>query len=125
MKRSLALWMLIAAFVLVFGYFGIDKFLNPLLWTGFLPVWMNGLLNQPLNVWIKVIGAMEIGLAVLLLIPHWRVRQVAGILIALHLVSVLAQVGWNDIGARDLALLLASIAMVCLIENPADRKMAS
>ncbi len=117
--------MLIAAFVLVFGCFGIDKFLNPLLWMGFLPVWMNGLLNQPLDVWIKIIGTMEIALAVLLLIPYWRVRQVAGILIALHLVAVLAQVGWNDIGVRDLGLLLASTAMVRLIENPADRKMAS
>lgn len=114
-RPAIAKYILLTAFVLVFGFFGYDKFENPLLWVGFLPRWMDGLLGLDKNAWIKIIGGFEILLAAWLLIPMRRVRQIAVLLIIGHLIAVLTQVGWNDIGVRDVGLLLASVALLMLL----------
>jgi hypothetical protein len=117
------LWILLAAFVFVFGYFGIDKFVTPVLWMGFLPAWMDGLLGMPKETWIAVVGAAEIVMAVMLLIPHSLVRRIGAGLIILHLITVVIQVGWNDIGVRDIGLLLSAAAMYLLIPTPASSRL--
>jgi hypothetical protein len=117
MNRNYSVWLLLAAFILVFGYFGIDKFVHPLLWTGYLPLWMHGLLGMDKNIWIKIVGASEIGMALLLLIPHIYARLAGTILVILHLAAVLVQVGWNDIGVRDIGLMLAAGALLVLLWN--------
>ena len=114
-KQHFARYALIAALVLVFGFFGIDKFLNPLLWIGWIPTWMEGLLGFTRETWLQIIAALEILLAAWLLIPIRRARQIAVVLMALHLVAVLTQTGWNDVGARDTGLLLASVALFLLL----------
>ena len=116
MQRNLiAQFLLTAALVLVFGYFGIDKFVHPELWLGWIPLWMDNVLGLPREMWLKVIGASEAFFALLLLIPLRRVRMTGAILIALHLVAILTQVGWNDIAVRDLGLLLASLSLLFLL----------
>lgn len=115
MERKLSLWFLIAAFVFVFGWFGIDKLRNPLLWTGFLPLWIDGFFGISVDVWIVVIGFIEIFLAALLLIPVRRIRQLGTLLVVLHLAGVVWQVGWNDIGVRDIGLLISALALLVLI----------
>jgi uncharacterized membrane protein len=117
MNRNYSVWLLLAAFILVFGYFGIDKFVHPLLWTGYLPLWMHGLLGMDKNIWIKIVGASEIGMALLLLIPHIYARLAGTIFVILHLAAVLVQVGWNDIGVRDIGLMLAAGALLVLLWN--------
>ncbi len=106
---------------MVFGYFGIDKFLNPVLWTGFLPLWMDGALGMPKEIWILVVGATEILMALMLLIPVSAIRHLGAGLMVLHLIAVLQQVGWNDIGARDTALMLAAAALFLLIPPSTKR----
>jgi hypothetical protein len=49
------------------------------------------------------------------LIPVRLVRQIGAIMIALHLVAILTQVGWNDIAVRDIGLLLSALALLALI----------
>lgn len=116
MQRSaLAQWLLIAALVIVFGWFGIDKFLSPGLWIGWIPAWMEGLMGLPRETWLKIIGTSEMLFAVLLLIPQRRIRQAAALLIALHLIAVISQTGWNDIGVRDIGLLLSSLSLLALL----------
>ncbi len=115
MHRNYPTWILIAASVLVFGWFGIDKFLNPVLWTGFLPVWMDGLLGMGKNTWILIVGAAEIALALALLVPHRLIRLLATAGVIGHLLMVLVQVGWNDIGVRDIGLLLGAVALFLLL----------
>ena len=114
-RKHLAKYILIAALVIVFGWFGLDKLRNPILWTGFLPLWMDGLFQVGKDSWIIVVGVVEMLFALLLLIPVRRVRQVAALLMALHLVAVLIQVGWNDIGVRDSGLLFSSVALLTLL----------
>ncbi len=106
---------LTASLVLVFGYFGIDKFLNPTIWIGWIPAWMDGLLGLSVYTWLNIIGVTELLLAFLLVIPVRRVRQAGVILICLHLIGILTQVGWNDIGVRDLGLLGAALGLLFLI----------
>jgi len=114
-RNDIARGLLIAALAFVFGAFGIWKFASPILWIGWIPLWMEGLLGLTRDTWLQVIGAIEIILAVLLLIPHRRLRQIAAILMALHLVAVLTQTGWNDITVRDTALLLSTFALLLLL----------
>lgn len=114
-RKRLPEYFLTAALVFVFAWFGIDKFTHPSIWTGFLPAWMDGLAGMPASTWILIIGAQELLFAVMLLVPVRRVRQLGALLIALHLVGVVAQVGWNDIGVRDIGLLLSSLALLTLL----------
>ncbi len=114
-RKGLTTLFLTAGLVIVFGWFGIDKFRNAFLWVGFLPAWMDGFAGVSKDVWIIVIGTIELLLALLLLVPVRRVRQTAALLMALHLVGILWQVGWNDIGVRDLGLLFSSLALLCLL----------
>ncbi len=106
--------LLTTALVLVFLYFGIDKFLHPTIWLGFMPLWMDNLLGIGIDTWLGIIGAMEILFGLLLLFPIKKVRQMGCILIAMHLVGIVTIVGWNDIGVRDTGLLLAALALLFL-----------
>ena len=114
-RKDLALMFLIGGLAFVFGWFGIDKFVHPTIWTGFLPTWMDGFLGYSKLFWIAVIGASEILFALMILIPVRIVRQAGAAFIALHLVGVLWQVGWNDIAVRDIGLLLSSGALLALL----------
>lgn len=114
MNHTYARGLLTASMVLVFLYFGIDKFVHPVLWMGWIPLWMDGLLGIPVATWLMIIGATEILLALFVLFPIRKVRQIGCILIALHLVAIITQVGWNDIGVRDMGILLAALALLFL-----------
>ena len=114
-RKGLAIILLLSGLALVFGWFGIDKFRNTFMWVGFLPSWMDGFLGYSKDIWIAVIGAIEILLAVMIVIPVRRVRQTGASLMALHLLGILTQVGWNDIAVRDIGLLMSSVALLMLL----------
>ncbi len=114
-RKGFANGLLTVGVVFVFGYFGIDKFVHPQLWIGWLPDWMSGLLGFSLNGWLSIIGFLEILFALMLLIPVRAIRQAGAVLCALHLVGVLTQTGWNDIAVRDIGLLLMCLGLFALI----------
>ncbi len=114
-RPNSAKWLLILGLVFVFGYFGFDKFLHPLVWIGWLPLWMDNLGGLPSAAWLKLIAASELLFAILLLIPVKRVQQTAAILIILHLLGILTQVGWNDIAVRDIGIMVSAIALLALL----------
>lgn len=114
-RNNLAIGLLTTALVLVFGYFGIDKFLHPILWIQWIPAWMDGLLNIPKETWLTIIGCIEIFLALLLLIPNRTVRKLGVFLMILELLGILTQVGINDIGIRDAAILLSALSLAALL----------
>ena len=115
MKAVFARWILIASLVFVFLYFGIDKFVHPILWVGFLPLWMNGMMGIENDAWIIIIGVLEVVLALLLIIPVSIIRKIGTILIALHLLGIIWQVGWNDVAVRDIGLMLSAVALFFLL----------
>ena len=99
----------------VFGYFGADKFVHPEFWLGWIPLWMEGLLTFSRTGWLMIIGFTEILFALMILIPVRTIRQIGTVLIALHLVAILTQTGWNDIAVRDIGLLFMTLGLFALI----------
>ncbi|UPA22206.1 hypothetical protein K8942_04065 [Candidatus Peribacteria bacterium] len=114
-RPNSAKWLLIISLVFVFGYFGIDKFINPLTWLGWLPAWMDGLGGLPKDSWLKLVAILEILFAILLLIPVKTVQKIGVILITLHMLGILTQVGWNDIAVRDIGIMMSGIALLALL----------
>ncbi len=111
---KLAKYSLVIALAFVFLVFGIGKFTTPLAWIGFLPAWMDGLMGFSKNIWLQIIAVSEIAMAILITIPNHYVRKTGAVLIVLHLLAVLWQVGWNDIAVRDTGLLLSGIGLFFL-----------
>lgn len=116
-RANTARTILIFGLSFVFLYFGIDKFVHAFLWIGWIPAWMDGLLGLPSSLWLSIIGIGEIILGLALLMPKRIIRQTASILMAIHLIGILTQVGWNDVGARDIGLLLMSISVWFLLSS--------
>ncbi len=114
-RNSVAKWLLILGLVFVFGDFGIDKFLHPIFWIGWLPSWMDGLAGLPKDGWLKIIGALEILFSIFLLIPVRKLQQTGAILMILHLIGILTQVGWNDVAVRDIGIMVSAIALLALL----------
>lgn len=114
-RQNIVKWLLIAALVFVFGDFGIDKFMHPDNWIGWLPVWMDGLGGLPKNSWLEIIGALEVLFALMILIPVRAVQKTGVILMILHLVAVLTQTGWNDVAVRDIGLMISAIALLAAL----------
>ena len=114
-RIRLATWILSVGLAVVFAWFGIDKFLTPAAWLGWIPTWMDGLLGMPVDVWLKIIGVSEILFAVMLLVPVRNVRRAGAVLIAVQLLGILPIAGFNDVGLRDFAMMMSAIALAVLL----------
>ena len=114
-RNAVAKAILTFELVLIFGYFGIDKFVHPLNWIGWIPLWMDGLMGMPKQTWLMIIGTQETLSAILILIPMRRVRQFACLFIVAQMAVILTQVGVNEMGARDFGILLSSLALFLLL----------
>ncbi len=114
-RASTAKWTLIAGLAFVFGYFGIDKFLHPTVWVGWIPAFMDGLLGMDKFLWLKIIGVTEIVIAVCLMLPVRLAQQIAIIVGMVQLVTIIWIGGWNDIAVRDSGLLCSLIALFYLL----------
>ena len=112
---TLARWSLMFGLAFVFLYFGIDKLLHPLLWIGWIPGWMDGLLGMGKAPWLQIIGVAEIVIAVGIVVPVRIVQQIAVIGAAVQLVAILIVGGWNDIAVRDTGLLCMATALFYLL----------
>ena len=64
-RNALAKAILIFELALIFGYFGIDKFVHPLNWIGWIPLWMDGLFGMAViltQVGVNEMGARDFGI---------------------------------------------------------------
>ena len=104
-----------AAFVLL--YFGIEKFLHPDLWIGWMPGWMDGLMGLSNKVWMNITGVTEIIIGIMMLVPKRHVQKTGALFASLHLVAILTQIGWNEIAVRDAGLLCMTMALWCLTDK--------
>ncbi len=94
---------------LVFLWFGLSQLIAPDSWTSWLP---DIAFHLPLTpaILIMLNGLFEICAGTLLLVG-FRTRLCAGIL-AIHLMGIIASVGYNDIGIRDAGLMLATVSII-------------
>lgn len=98
----------------VFLFFGIDKFIHPILWIGWIPPWLDGFIFAK-STWLMIIGGTEAALGAALILSPRAIRRVICLLIILHLLMILSQVGINDVGVRDAGLLLSAVALWFLL----------
>lgn len=116
-QQQLPAIILTGALAFVFGYFGLDKFLSPLIWIGWIPPWMEGFLGGTSNMWLHVFGVMEIAIAVLLLLPKKSIRLIAAALASAQMAGVITQTGWGYTAARDGVILASALALFFLLRS--------
>jgi len=115
MSRISPRWILIIGLAYVFAFFGVAKFLEPIMWIGWMPSWLEGILGLSREMWLQVVGATEILLALLLLVPKHSFQRIIAVLMALHLLTILSQAGvFNDVGVRDTGLLFMAVSVIFL-----------
>ena len=100
------------ALVALFLWFGINQVLAPQEWVSWLPQWTSVTVPfsqlTPEQI-VQLNGGFETILGGLLLLGLWT-RWVA-LLLALHLYVIAYEVGYNDIGVRDLALATCTLSL--------------
>ena len=106
--RALAPVVLRAALVILFLWFGLSQVTDPAGWTSWLPNWTLTL-PIPATTLVLLNGAFETILGLALAAGFWT-RFVAGLL-ALHLLFIAYEIGYNDIGVRDFCLAVATSAI--------------
>lgn len=114
-RTRIATITLSAGLAFVFIAFGIDKFINPILWIGWVPLWLQEQSGIGAGAWLPWIGAGEIAVGVLLILPHTRLKKIGACLIIAFLVAVLPMVGWNETGIRDIGLLFSAVALLMML----------
>ena len=94
---------------LVFLWFGSQQLLHTGAWTGLIPEWTLSLSGLNATTLVHFNGAFEIVFGICLLAGYFT--RMSALLLALHLLGIIANVGYTPIGVRDFGLLMATIAV--------------
>lgn len=98
---------------LVILWFGVEQILNPNSWIGYVPLWLDSLLTATVVVYIN--GGFEI-IASLLLIFN-RFVKLSSLLLSIHLVLIIIELGYNATAIRDIGILVGLIALFAMERN--------
>jgi len=93
---------------IVFLWFGFNEVLNPDAWTAFAPDFLTQFASA--KTFVLISGTFEIVFGGLLLIGLFT--RLASILLAIHLVTIIMSLGYNDIAVRDFGLLIATLSII-------------
>jgi uncharacterized membrane protein YphA (DoxX/SURF4 family) len=93
---------------LVYLWFGLSQIISPEDWSAWLPAWTFFLPIDAMTL-IYLNGAFETLLGAALLVGV-SVRAVAALL-TLHMLHIVATVGYNDIGVRDFGIAVATLGV--------------
>ena len=96
----------------VFGWMGIDKFLNVSAWYGWVPEFLTFLPQDP---FLYVVGVVEVVLALLLLAG--RFVRFAALACAVLMGGIVLSFGLNDATIRDIGLIAMAIALALMPER--------
>lgn len=97
-------------------WFGFSQLKNPAQWTRMMPDYVNMIVPFSKATLVIINGSLEILLATVLLLGIWT--RVTSAIITLHLLHITTIVGYGAVGARDLALTLAALAI--FLHGPDD-----
>lgn len=111
-EKNKLIWIPIGFLAFVFLFFGIDKFVHPDVWIGWIPAWMDGLLGLSQGAWSNIAGVSEILFALLLLVPKLRFWGALGMTLQLLFITMVltrfSEIGIRDIGLLGMAVYLAA-----------------
>ncbi len=93
---------------LVFLYFGFQQITSPAEWAGFIPNFalIFGLAAEKL---VILNAVLELSLGSLLILGLFT--RIASLILSIHLFIISLTLGFNDLGARDFGLSLATLAI--------------
>ena len=111
-KRALGLLLLRLGLGGVFLWFGVDKFISPLNWIGWIPGWLSPLLPMSQYTFIYTLGVIEVITGVLVLVGYYT--RIAAVVAGLQLLGIIISFGFNDIMIRDMGLLFLAASIVLL-----------
>ena len=101
----------------LFLWFGFSQLIDGLSWVSWVPEWAVNLLHIPPAMIVLLNGAFEVVAGSLLALNIWT--RWAALALGLHLVVLVIEIGLNEIGLRDFAIMMATFALVFLDENRA------
>jgi uncharacterized membrane protein YphA (DoxX/SURF4 family) len=106
----------------VFLWFGFSQVLESVNWVSWVPEWAVNLLHIPPAMIVLLNGSFEIiagGLLALNILTRW-----VALLLALHLVVLVFDIGLTAIGVRDFGLMAATFALFFLT-SPKEKALSS
>lgn len=97
----------------LFLWFGFSQLLDGVNWVGWVPDWATSLTGLSPELIVIANGSFEVLTGALLALGFF-VRP-AAILLGVHLVVLVFEIGLNDIGVRDFGLMMATFALAFLV----------
>ena len=89
-------------------WFGVNQLMSPQDWVGWVPAWTAALGLAPETV-VFLNGLFETIFAALLILGLWV--RIAASLLFLHMILIIIDIGFNEIGVRDFGLAAALLAL--------------
>ncbi|MBI3888716.1 DoxX family protein [Candidatus Nomurabacteria bacterium] len=94
---------------IVILWFGVQQFLDPTMWVGFIPDFIIKLSPVSPTTLVHLNGALELVFGSALLLGFFT--RISALILALHLLDITLTIGLDSIGMRDLGLTLATFAI--------------
>lgn len=94
---------------ILFLWFGFSQLFDGVNWVGWVPDWAVSFLHIPPAMIVLLNGSFEViagSLLALNIFTRW-----AALLLALHLLVLVVEIGLNEIGMRDFGLMMATFAL--------------
>ncbi len=95
--------------VFVFVWFGLNQILFPARWESYIPDWVVSTTGQSAQTFVYMNALFELVCAVLLALGS-RIRIVATLL-AIHMLTIVVEIGFTAQGVRDIGLMFALISV--------------
>ncbi len=96
----------------LFLWFGFSQLLDGLNWVSWVPQWAVNILHIPPAMIVLLNGSFEVVAGSLLALNIWT--RWAALLLALHLIVLIFDIGPTAIGVRDFAIMMATFALSLL-----------
>lgn len=94
---------------LVFLWFGFTQVTGPESWTSLIPEFITNLTHLSALTFVYINGGMEIIFGILLILGIYT--RISALILALHLLVITIDVGYNAIGIRDFGLTIATFSI--------------
>jgi uncharacterized membrane protein YphA (DoxX/SURF4 family) len=108
-KKEAAPIVIRIAMSLVFLWFSWQQFSDATAWVGLIPAWLTNLTGMAATTIVKLNATFELIFGLALLAGYFT-RTVA-ILLALHLLTIVIDLGYNGIAVRDVGLMFAMVSV--------------
>lgn len=114
-RRELGIHILRLSVSFIFLYFGFSQLLDSLSFVGMVPVWFNNIIPIPPAMVVMFNGIFEIILGSLLAMNLFT--RLVSLILALHLLPIVYEFGFTQIGMRDLCIALSSFSIFLIHDS--------